>query len=200
MMTHSGTHIQIPLDIPNVNVLQCEILSNGQLLIRVESAVETVSCGLCQCELRATFGHGQEIRLRHLSILGLETYICLRPRRGRCLSCETKPTTSQVLDWYEQRSPHTKAYEQYLLKQLVNSTIEDVSLRENIGYEALVGVLNRQVDTQVNWADIEDLGTIGIDEVSLSKGRKSYAAVISARQQNGQVRVLAVLPDRKKRV
>ncbi|MDA0245053.1 MAG: hypothetical protein OT477_16670 [Chloroflexi bacterium] len=110
------------------------------------------------------------------------------------------PTTNQVLDWYEQRSPHTKAYEQYLLKQLVNSTIEDVSLRENIGYEALVGVLNPQVDTEINWDEIEDLGTIGIDEVALSKGRKSYAAIISARQKNGQVGVLAVLPDRKKRV
>ncbi len=108
------------------------------------------------------------------------------------------PTTNQVLDWYEQRSPHTKAYEQYLLKQLVNSTIEDVSLRENIGYEAFVGVLNRQVDTEINWDEIEDLGTIGIEEVALSKGRKSYAAIISARQKNGQVRVLAVLPDRKK--
>ena len=200
MVLHSGTHIQIPLDIPNVKMLQSEILASGQLLISVESAVETVMCGLCQREVRATFGHGQEIRLRHLSILGLETFICLRPRRGRCTSCETMPTTNQVLDWYEQRSPHTKAYEQYLLKQLVNSTIEDVSLRENIGYEALVGVLNRQVDTEINWDEIEDLGTIGIDEVALSKGRKSYAAIISARQKNGQVRVLAVLPDRKKRV
>lgn len=200
MVAPSGTHIQIPLDIPNVKVLQSEILSSGQLLIGVESTVATVACGVCQRELRATFGHSQEIRLRHLSILGLETFICLRPRRGRCTSCETRPTTSQVLDWYEQRSPHTKAYEQYLLKQLVNSTIEDVSLRENIGYEAIAGVLTRQVDTQINWAEVEDLGTVGIDEVALSKGRKSYAAVVSARQQNGQIRVLAVLPDRKKRV
>jgi transposase len=70
---------------------------------------------------------GQEIWLRHLSILGMETYICLRPRRGQCLDCETALTTTQVLlDWYEQRSPHTQAYDRYLLKQLVNSTVEDV--------------------------------------------------------------------------
>ena len=41
------------------------------------------------------------------------------------------------------RKPMTR----YLLKQLVNSTIEDVSLRENVGYDAVVGALNRQIDT-----------------------------------------------------
>jgi len=31
------------------------------------------------------------------------------------------------LDWYETKSPHTKAYDRYLMLQLVNSTVEDVS-------------------------------------------------------------------------
>jgi hypothetical protein len=42
------------------------------------------------------------------------------------------------LAWYDQRSPHTKAYDRHLLKQLVNSTIEEVSLSENVGYDAIV--------------------------------------------------------------
>jgi hypothetical protein len=49
----------------------------------------------------------------------MATYICIRPRRARCLVCATEPTTTQVLEWYDQRSPHTKAYDRYLLKQLV---------------------------------------------------------------------------------
>lgn len=190
--------IEIPLDIPNVEVLRTEIHPDGKLLIWVASQVETVPCGLCGREVRATFGHGQEIQLRHLPVLGMETYICIRPRRGRCLVCETEPTTTQVLEWYDQRSPHTRAYDRYLLKQLVNSTIEDVSLSENVGYDAIVGALNRQIDTQVNWEQVDDLSTVGIDEVAMSKGRKNYAAIITARQKNGKVRILAVLPDRKK--
>jgi transposase len=110
-----------------------------------------------------------------------------------------EPTTTQVLSWYQQRGPHTRAYDAYLLKQLVNSTIEDVSLRENLGYDAIVGALNRQVDTEINWAEVEDLRTVGIDEIALKKGHKNYAAIVTGRQANGKIRVLAVLPDRKKR-
>ena len=200
MATKTQATIQVPLDIPDVEVLRTEVHPDGKLLIWVESQVETVPCGLCGREVRATFGHGQEIQLRHLAVLGMETYICIRPRRGRCLECETEPTTTQVSEWYEQRSPHTKAYDRYLLKQLVNSTIEDVSLSENVGYDAIVGALNRQIDTQVNWEQVDDLSTVGIDEVAMSKGRKNYAAIITTRQQDGKVRILAVLPDRKKRL
>ena len=198
MATKTQATIQIPLDIPDVEVLQTEVHPDGKLLIWVESQVENVACGLCGREVRATFGHGQELQLRHLPVLGMETYICIRPRRGRCLECETEPTTTQVSEWYEQRSPHTRAYDRYLLKQLVNSTIEDVSLSENVGYDAIVGALNRQIDTQVDWEQVDDLSTVGIDEVAMSKGRKNYAAIITARQKDGKVRILAVLPDRKK--
>ena len=199
MASTRQAQIEIPLDIPQVEVLDTEIGCDGELLIRVESQVETTECGICGRQIRCTFGHGQEIRLRHLSVLGRETFICIRPRRARCMDCETEPTTTQVLEWYEQRSPHTKAYDRYLLKQLVNSTIEDVSLQERIGYDAIVGALNRQVETQIDWEQVPDLSTVGVDEVAMRKGRKDYAAIISARQKDGKVRVLAVLPERKKR-
>ena len=200
MASQAQTNIVIPLDIPNVRVLSTEIQPDGRLVIRVESQVETTGCGICGRAIRCTFGHGQEIQLRHLPILELETYISIRPRRARCLDCATEPTTTQVLDWYDQRSPHTKAFERYLLKQLVNSTIEDVSQRENVGYDAIVGALNRQLDSQLDWNQIDDLHTVGIDEIALSKGHKNYAAIITTRQKDAKVRILGVLADRKKRL
>jgi hypothetical protein len=81
---------------------------------------------------------------------------------------------------------------------LVHGTVADVSLKEKVGYDAVIGALGRQVPTTVNWDEIDNLGTIGIDEISLQKGHKSYRAVVTARQDNGQVIILAVLPDRKK--
>ena len=194
-----ASELKIPLDIPDVEVLDTEITDDDRLLIRVESQVKMTRCGICGQEINCTYGHGQEIELRHLSVLGLETYICIRPRRGQCKDCLHKPTPTQVLSWYEQRSPHTRAYDEYLLKQLVNSTIEDIRLKENLGYDAIVGALNRQIETEINWAEVEDLRTVGIDEIALKKGRKNYAAIVTGRQANGKIRVLAVLPDRKKR-
>ncbi len=194
-----ASEFRLPLDIPDVEVLETEITTDGKVIIQVESQVERTKCGICGQEIGCNYGHGQEIELRHLSVLGMETYVRIRPRRGQCQDCLYEPTTTQVLSWYEQRSPHTKAYDQYLLKQLVNSTIEDVSLKQNIGYDAIVGALNRQIDIEINWAEIEDLRMVGIDEIALKKGRKNYAAIVTSRPANGQVRVLAVLPNRKKR-
>jgi transposase len=191
--------ITIPLDIPDVEVLSTEITDENQVYIRVESTQKTTGCGVCRGQIACTFGHGQEIRLRHLPVFGLETYILIRPKRGQCLACYHDPTTTQMVSWYTQRSPHTQAYDEYLLKQLLNSTIEDVSLKEHVGYDAVVGALNRQVETEINWAEIDDIGTIGIDEISRSKGHKKFSAIISARQANGKVHILGVLPDRKKR-
>lgn len=191
--------LRIPLGIPDVEIVSTEITSDGRLIIGVESTLETTLCGLCHQEIFCRYGHGQERLLRHLPVLDMRTYIKFRPRRGQCQRCETQPTTTQVVEWYEERSPHPKAYEQWLMKQLVNSTVEDVSMREHIGYDAVLGALSRQVDIQVNWSEIDELGTIGIDEIALTKGRKNYAAIITSRQKEGQVRVLGVLPDRKKR-
>lgn len=192
--------LTIPFDIPDVEIISTEVSADGKLFIQVESQLETTACGICGEAIRCSEGHGQEIKLRHLPVLGMETYLLFRAKRAKCKQCWTEPKTTQVVTWYEPRSPHTKAYDEYLLKQLVNSTIDDVSLKENIGYDAVVGALNRQLDVTINWDEIDNLHTVGIDEIALKKGHKDYAAIITVKQTNGKVRVLAVLPDRKKRV
>jgi transposase len=193
-----ASELKVPFDLPDVEVLSSQVMPDGKLLIRVESQLETTTCGLCGQTLRCKDGHGQELRLRHLPVLGMETYLLYRPRRAKCKQCWTEPKTTQVVAWHEARSPHTKAYDEYLLKQLVNSTIEDVSLKEHIGYDAVVGALNRQLDVTINWDEIDNLHTVGIDEIALKKGHKEYAAIVSVKQASGKIRVLAVLPDRKK--
>lgn len=198
-MRKMTAELRIPLDIAEVEILSTIISDDDRLTIQVESTLDTTQCGICGREIACRYGHGQERTLRHLPVLDMQTYIRFRPRRGQCHDCEYEPTTTQVVSWYEERSPHTRAYDQWLMKQLVNTTVEDVSMRENIGYDAVVGALDRQIETKVNWSEIGDLGTIGIDEIALKKGRKNYAAIVTARQKDGKCRVLAVLPDRKKR-
>lgn len=191
--------ISLPLDIPQVDVLATEQTPNGNIIITVESRRETTKCGVCQKEIACNYGHGQEVRLRHLPILGRQTTIVIRPRRAQCPTCLHQPTTTQRLKWYDQRSPHTKAYDRYLMKQLIGSTVADVALKEKLGYDAVLGALERQVEEKVKWDEVQNLGTIGIDEVAQKKGHKGYRAVITARQNDGTVLILAVLKDRKKK-
>ena len=198
MPISTPAQIRFPLDIPQVDVLATKQTRDGHF-ITVESRQETTLCGVCKQTIPCKYGFGEKIQLRHLPILGQETTIIIRPRRAQCPTCLHNPTTTQTLSWYEQRSPHTNAYDKYLMKLLIGSSVKDVSLKEGIGYDAVLGALQRQVNSDVNWDEIQNLGTVGIDEVAHKKGRKHYRAVITARQDDGTVIILAVLNNRKKR-
>jgi transposase len=84
------------------------------------------------------------------------------------------------------------------MRSLVNSTVTDVSQKEAVGYDAVQGAIQRCLCTQVQWAEFEELGVLGIDEIALTKGRKNFVAIITSQQADGHVAVLAVLADRKK--
>ena len=82
---------------------------------------------------------------------------------------------------------------------LVNSTVEDVSRKEDVGYDAVEGAIERCIYTTVSWGEFDELGVIGIDEIALTKGRRNFVAIVITQQADGHVAVLAVLPDRKKK-
>jgi transposase len=79
----------------------------------------------------------------------------------------------------------------------VNSTGEDVSIKEDVGYEAIMGIIDRYISTEVNWKAIQRLYVIGIDEIALKKGHKDFVTIVTMRVGN-ETRILAVLKDRKK--
>jgi len=187
----------LPLDIPDVEIIGTEINERGDYIIKVESTRNNAVCQHCGNQLTKFNGHNQEIELRHLPILGRRVYIRIRPKRYECSHCSGK-TTTQKLDWYESKSPHTKAYDRHLMLSLINSTVEDVSHKEDVGYKAVEGAIARCIHTQVNWHECTHLKIIGIDEIALRKGHQDYVALITTRQKDGWVAILAVLADRKK--
>lgn len=63
--------------------------------------------------------------------------------------------------------------------QLGNSTVEDLSCKEDVGYDAVAGAIARCIQAQVNWNEFAELTTIGIDEIALTKGRGNFVALIS---------------------
>lgn len=190
--------MSIPLDIPNVDVLRVELNEQGDYIITVRSTRVGTICQHCGRKITKPHGHGRWIELRHLPILGHRVYIRLRPKRYACSHCDGQ-TTTQELDWYETKSPHTKAYDRHLMLQLANSTVEDVSHKEDVGYDAVEGAIERRIDTTVNWDEFDELSVMGIDEIAMTKGRGNYVALITTQQADGHVAILTVLPDRKKK-
>jgi transposase len=96
------------------------------------------------------------------------------------------------------KSPHTKAYEKYLLVQLVHATVEDGSSKEEIGYKALEGIVDRWISTEVHWTEVQGMKILGLDEIARKKGHRDFVVIVTARSAAGEGRILAVLPERKK--
>jgi len=188
--------ITLPLDLPDVRVLASRLLEDGTLLMEVESTLPTARCYRCGRELDRFHGYDRPIRLRHLPVFGRTVWIEIRPKRYRCPVCEGGPTTTQRCTWYDPNRPHTKAFEQWVLKQLVHSTVADVSRQVELGIKAVEGIVDHYVVAAVDWATFTVLETLGIDEVALCKGQGHYVAVVWARDSVGNTHVLAVLPNR----
>src|SRR5512143_2427464 len=190
--------IQFPLDLPDVEVLKTELTAKGYLVITVESTLEGTRCRRCGREIKAPHGHDRPLRLRHLPVLERPVYIEIRPKRYRCPFCSDHPTTTQRCSWYEPNSPHTRAFEQQVLRSLLNSTGSDVSRKLGLSAEAVEGIVDRQVAREVDWEQFTALGVLGLDEIALRKGHRDFITIISARPPDGDLTVLAVLPDRCK--
>jgi transposase len=190
--------ISIPLDIPDVRVLQTELTKAGELILTVESTLSSTNCRRCGRTISERHGVDQPRLLRHLPSFGRVVYLRLRPKRFRCPYCDDHPTTTQTLDWYDPQALHTKAYERHLIVLLVNSTFSDVEAKEDVTADALLGILDRWIGRSVDWEALSPLATLGIDEIALLKGHRDFVAVISALSESGELYVLAVLPDRLK--
>ena len=58
--------------------------------------------------------------------------------------------------------------------------------------------MDRLVAGHVDWDNFKSLDTLGIDEIALKKGHDEYMTIISARLNDGRIRVLAVIECRGK--
>jgi transposase len=190
--------IHIPLDLPDVRVLEVSKTEEGHWLIRIESTLKGTTCHRCGQQIINFHGFDHPIRLRHLPLFNTPVWIEFRPKRYQCHNCNGKPTTTQRLKWHELRSPNTKPYEQWLLCLLINSTVADVARKLKISDEIVTGVLERWVTTEVNWEELSDIEVVGIDEIALKRGHRDYVVLVTTPLTPKGVEVLAVLTDRKK--
>lgn len=190
--------ITIPLGIPDVRVLQTSVNERGAIVITIESTKAGTRCRKCGKWITKLHGKDEWVTIRHLPAFGRATYLRYRPNRYQCRDCEGHPTTSETLEWHDAKSPHSFAYDNHLLLELVNSTVEDVSLKEGISYASMMGALERRVDASVDWSVITGIEILGLDEIALKKGHRNYVTLVTGRLRDGQNMILGVLPGHEK--
>jgi transposase len=190
--------ITIPLGIPDIQVLETAVNERGEIIITIESTKEGTRCRQCGKWINKAHGQDDWVTIRHLPAFGQQTYLRYRPKRYQCQDCDGHPTSTQTLDWHASNSPHSYAYDNHILLQLSHSTIVDVCAKEGLSYGSVAETLERRIDKQVNWSELAEIETLGLDEISLKKGHKQYVTLVTARLSSGELLILAVLAGREK--
>jgi transposase len=78
---------QIPLDIPDVEILSTQVNPKGDLIIEIKSTLSSTRCRRCGKEITRFHGYDKAIRLRHLPILEQKVFIRIQPKRYQCPHC-----------------------------------------------------------------------------------------------------------------
>ncbi|MCW5925270.1 MAG: ISL3 family transposase [Blastocatellales bacterium] len=186
------------LNIPGIRVLSVNY-DEKKIECQIESTRGYSICHKCGRKASDLHEHEKELELRHLPICGRQVVLRLRPKRYRCPYCEGGVTTTERLDWYDAKAGCTKAYADFLLLELVNSTIQDVAKKHGVTYDLVRGALTRYVRSEVDWSQIEVLRILGLDEISLLKGHRDFVTIVSTQDKNGTPVLLAVLKGREKK-
>lgn len=189
--------IQQLLNISDIRVLSVEI-NDRQMKCEIETTQGSSICHKCGQQATAFHGYGKPLELRHLPVCGRQVYLFLRPKRYLCLHCDGGITTTERPAWYDADADCTKAFANFLLLELINSTIQDVVKKHDVTYDVMRGVLKRYVKDEVDWKKIKVLRILGLDEISLLKGHSDFVTIVSTQDEMGSPVVLAVLKGREK--
>ena len=192
------TQINIQLDIKSLEITAQSIDNKGNIILDVVSKNSNSICHKCGKPATKRDGTAPSRVIRHLSILDTPVYLRITPIRYSCQHCDNNLTTTEQYDWCDRNASTTKGLEEYLMRCLINSTVEDVAKKEYIGADAVQGSLDRQVNKVIDWTTLSDIETIGIDEIALKKGHNSFVTIISAKSKDLGLIVLGVLDGREK--
>jgi transposase len=190
--------IQVPLNVPEVRVLSPRRTAQGHWLIRVESTLEGTRCRRCGRESRDLYGWEAVVRLHHLPLFDVPVLIEMRPKRYRCPYGAGTPTTTQRCEWYEPRSPTTKADEPWALRLLINAPVTDAACKLGVSEETIAGRLDRWIERAVDGDAWERLGVRGLDEIALKRGPRAFVVWVTVPLAGEGVEMVAGLADRQK--
>lgn len=188
----------LPLDIESLEIVSQETDKKGNIILHVVSKHAQSRCHKCGKPATKRNGTAPPRSIRHLPVFEKPVYLRITPVRYTCEHCDDHPTTTEQYDWCDRNSSTTKGLDEYIMRQLIHSTIEDASKKAHVSCKSIQTILNRHVDVIVDWEKIQPIESIGIDEIAMKKGHQSYVTVISGKTRSGELYIMAILPGRAK--
>lgn len=166
---------------------------DGTVIIEAELRWVAALCPQCGCPSTSVLEYIPR-RCRDLSISGKRVLISFEQRRFRCAGC-CRSFVERLASSCSPGAHYTKRYEEWVVRQVRQSTVQDVAMAESLAWETVQNILHRVSARAGLLEKPEVVRWLAFDEMSLKQGDNQYALIISAPAAG---RILAILEGRTK--
>jgi len=183
------------LDLPGMRVTHFAIEKQGEdkyLHLFCEHEHDMAICPRCGKAMASGYDHKYRC-VRHLDIWGMRTFVHFSQRRFDCEVCG-KPFTEN-LEWIDPKRRQTRAYEEHIYQRVQKTPRKHVALQEGLSESTVLDIFKKWAKQATCQPCRRRVRVLAVDEISLRKGHKQYALVLSDLERRV---VIEVLPNRRK--
>jgi transposase len=192
------TSITIDMDVPaGVSVDEYERIDEGHAFHVSWPLPDHPCCETCKREASLQLLEKDKfLTIRDLDLWGKPSFFVYQEVYHRCPHCGHRQS---LLPPFKRRDvKYTFRFEEQVLVSLIGSTAEDVAQRLGIAAETVERIVKNRIEgTKAKQIDPQrKIERLGIDEISLRKGHKGYATILTDLTDPARPEILAVAKGR----
>jgi len=163
------------LNIPNYEVVGVET-NDEQIILDIQSTMKGAKCP--RCKTYSSDLHENHPRIvRDLPISGKACYLRFSRRRFFCPKCSSP--FSEPLCFVKEYRDYTNRYQARIFHQVKENNITAVMRLENLTYEQVESIFLTEAKSYIPVNPFTGLKRLGIDEISLRKGKQDFVLILS---------------------
>lgn len=156
-------------------VVGAEII-NETITLDIQSTLKGANCP--KCGAYCTELHENHPRMvRDLPISGKDCYLRFIRRRFFCPHCRNP--FSEGLSFVNNYRDYTKRYESRIYHQVKENNITVVQRLEGLTYDQIESIFIAEARRHIPSAPFSNLKRLGIDEISLRKGKQAFVLILT---------------------
>ena len=163
------------LAIPNYTVVGVE-MTEDTITLSIESTLEGRKCPRCG-RYCADLHENHPRVVRDLPISGKICYLRFVRRRFFCPVCN-KPF-SEPLGFVQEHRDYTNRYQEQIFHQVRENNITSVQRFEDLTYDQIESIFLTEARERIPANPFANLKRLGIDEISLRKGKQDFVLVLT---------------------
>jgi transposase len=189
--------VEIQVDVPaGITIGEYERIDEGHAFHVSWDLPAICRCETCKRETPLQrVDKDKFLAIRDLELWGQASFFVYQEVQHRC-SCGHRQ--SLIPPFKRRDVKYTYRFEEYVLTSLIGSTAEDVAQRLGISAETVEHIVrNVMEDSRAKQIDpARKFERLGMDEISLRKGHKGYATILTDLSDPAKVEILALAKGR----